>query len=215
MVRAVDRGGHWLGLADIGTAALAAGKQVDDLGAQAREETAIGQSSLQLGRLEDAHARLQRVLALHRQAGDRVGQGVSHRHLAHLQSRQGQPEQALDHARQTLTWFQAAGHRLGQARALNTSAGCTPNSATSDRLSLTARGPSASPRNSTTRSASPPSGPCRRRRRPRPTGPAWLTGVGRQSDLAEIDFDDERSSHFHNTAEDLSLAGSSLALSLR
>jgi tetratricopeptide repeat protein len=136
----VDRGGHWLGLADIGTAALAAGKQVDDLGAQAREETAIGQSSLQLGRLEDAHARLQRVLALHRQAGDRVGQGVSHRHLAHLQSRQGQPEQALDHARQTLTWFQAAGHRLGQARALNTSAGCTPNSATSDRLSLTAKG---------------------------------------------------------------------------
>jgi tetratricopeptide (TPR) repeat protein len=115
----LNRGGHWLDLADIGAVAVAAAKEVADLSAQARGESAIGRSAMQLGRFEEAHTRLQRALTLHRQAGDQVGQAVTHYQLASLWSRQSRPAQGLGHARQALTWFRAAGHRFGEARALN------------------------------------------------------------------------------------------------
>jgi tetratricopeptide (TPR) repeat protein len=76
-----------------------------------------------LGDDEQAHIHLRDALHLHTEAADLVGQAHTHIALSFRWGR-GRPDQALDHAEQALTLYQAAGHRRGQADALNAVSWC-------------------------------------------------------------------------------------------
>ena len=84
--------------------------------AQSHAHRFLARASTQLDRLDDAHTHHQRSLDV---AADPVEQARSHRELAYVCERQGRHDQALDHSRQAMELYEAAGHRRGQARALN------------------------------------------------------------------------------------------------
>ncbi|MBM7860997.1 AfsR/SARP family transcriptional regulator [Lentzea nigeriaca] len=112
----LERRGHWLDLAAVGHVALAAALRLADPLAQSHAHRFLARASTQLDRLDDAHLHHRRSLDV---AGDPVGQARSHRELAYVCERQGRHDQALDHSRQAMELYEAAGHRRGQAGALN------------------------------------------------------------------------------------------------
>jgi tetratricopeptide (TPR) repeat protein len=73
----------------------------------------------QLGRYTDAHTELGRALDLATRAGDHTMRAHTHLRISVLWGLQDRSTEALDHARQAFTRYEAAGHRAGQADALN------------------------------------------------------------------------------------------------
>lgn len=112
----LERRGHWPDLALVGQVALAAAVRLADPLAQSHAHRYLARASTQLGNLDDAHTHLQRSLDV---AGDAIGQALTHRELAFVCERQGRHDQALHHSSQAMELYAAAGHRRGQAGALN------------------------------------------------------------------------------------------------
>lgn len=115
----LDWQGHWHDHAAVARTALAAAARLTDPGAQALAHRQLARAYLRLGRLDDAHALLERALELCVGTGDRTGQANAHNNLAILWERRGEPARGLDHADRALDLFRAVGHRFGQANALN------------------------------------------------------------------------------------------------
>ncbi len=112
----LERRGHWPDLAAVGQVALAAAVRLADPLAQSHAHRYLARASTQLDALDDAHTHLRRSLDV---SGDPVGQALTHRELAYVCERQGRHDQALHHSAQAMELYAAAGHRRGQAGALN------------------------------------------------------------------------------------------------
>lgn len=112
----LERRGHWPDLAAVGQVALAAAVRLADPLAQSHAHRYLARASTQLDALDDAHTHLRRSLDV---SGDPVGQALTHRELAYVCERQGRHDQALHHSSQAMELYAAAGHRRGQAGALN------------------------------------------------------------------------------------------------
>jgi tetratricopeptide (TPR) repeat protein len=111
----LDRQGRWHEWAGAWQTALPpAGRLPHPAAATAHR--LLGQAANRLGDHEQAHSHLHHALHLHTEAADLVGQAHTHYALGRLW---GRPDRALDHDQQALTLYQAAGHRRGQATALN------------------------------------------------------------------------------------------------
>lgn len=115
----LDWQGHWHDHAAVARTALAAAARLHNPGAQALAHRQLARAYLRLGRLDDAHALLERTLELCIGTGDRTGQANAHNNIAILWERRGEPARGLEHASRALALFRAVGHRFGQANALN------------------------------------------------------------------------------------------------
>jgi DNA-binding SARP family transcriptional activator/tetratricopeptide (TPR) repeat protein len=123
------RQGHGHDLASTQHAAAVAARRLADHSAETRARRNLSGAYSILGRFEDAHTELMRVLELCREAGNQeagnqLEQAHVHRNLANIWEQRGNPGKALDHARQALARYEAAGDRGGQADALNTVGWC-------------------------------------------------------------------------------------------
>jgi tetratricopeptide (TPR) repeat protein len=95
-----------------------------DYATQARSHRILAEAYTFLDRLDDAHTQLDHALELTTQAGDQIQQANTHLRLTTLWDRQGEPTQALQHARQALHLYQTADHQVGQAEAVNAVGWC-------------------------------------------------------------------------------------------
>jgi tetratricopeptide (TPR) repeat protein len=114
----LHRRGHWQDQAATSRTALTAATRLADPTAQTRAYRGLAYAYTRLGRLDDAHTQLSHALDLATRA-DQTEQAHTHQTLALLWTRRGDPTQGLDHARQSLDLFEAAGNQAGQADALN------------------------------------------------------------------------------------------------
>src|SRR5262249_30536943 len=115
--------GYWTDSFDVQKIALHAARRLKDRAGEARIQRILSSTAVRLGRHEDARLHSHQALAVYAELGDLVGQGHIHNVLANLElavEREARPTKALDHARQSLDLFQSAGHRSGEAMALNT-----------------------------------------------------------------------------------------------
>jgi DNA-binding SARP family transcriptional activator len=112
----LERRGHWPDLAAVGRIALAAAVRLADPLAQSHAHRYLARAATQLNDLDDARTHLQRSLDV---SGEPAAQALTHRELAYVCERQGRHDQALHHSSQALRLYAAAGHRRGQAGALN------------------------------------------------------------------------------------------------
>ncbi|WP_198680765.1 AfsR/SARP family transcriptional regulator [Lentzea terrae] len=112
----LERRGHWPDLALVGEVALAAALRLADPLAQSHAHRYLARASTQLGNLDEAHTHLRRSLDV---SSDAIGQALTHRELAFVCERQGHHDQALHHSSQAMELYAEAGHRRGQAGALN------------------------------------------------------------------------------------------------
>jgi tetratricopeptide (TPR) repeat protein len=90
-----------------------------DRGLQARAHRTIAIASFRLGRLGDADTHLRRCLELGRDIHDPAITALGHVNLAVLRGTQGRHDEALEHARQGLDYYEADGDRRRQARVFN------------------------------------------------------------------------------------------------
>jgi tetratricopeptide (TPR) repeat protein len=125
----LDRRGHWHDQAATQHAALDAARRLADPSAQANAHRELGRAYTSLGRDDDALTQLRHALDIYGQTGDRVGQARTHMNIHMVLERQGRHAtalhaealyvEALHHVHRALGLFRAAGHRDGQATALN------------------------------------------------------------------------------------------------
>jgi DNA-binding SARP family transcriptional activator/tetratricopeptide (TPR) repeat protein len=119
----LNRQGHWHDWAATWQLALAAAQRLADPSAQATAHRGLSWAYNQLGRYNEATIQLHQALDLHDKAGDQVGHADVHLDLGKallLTDR----NVALDHAQEALRLYRAAGHRTGQALALNNIGWC-------------------------------------------------------------------------------------------
>jgi tetratricopeptide (TPR) repeat protein len=100
-------------------AALAAADRLGHLGARAYAHRFLARALFRQQRLADAVVHLEQSLHLHRQAGDPTGLGHVHHELAVVWDPMGDIHKSFEHDQQALCFYWAAGHRRGQAVALN------------------------------------------------------------------------------------------------
>lgn len=116
----LPRRGRWQAYVATHDTALAAGRRLGDLGAQAYAHREIGYAQGLLGSYQDARAHLERALDLYRRLGERGNEAITTIHMAHLSGWQDRNSEAREHARQALDIAQAIGRTATQANALNT-----------------------------------------------------------------------------------------------
>jgi DNA-binding SARP family transcriptional activator/DNA-binding XRE family transcriptional regulator len=114
-----DWQGYWQELAATQESALAAARSLGDRAGQAQACRFLGRAQILLGAYAEAAAHLAAALDLGRQLGDGILQARVHLDLAMVFERQERRLDGLGDAEQALRLFGAAGHRWGQARALN------------------------------------------------------------------------------------------------
>jgi tetratricopeptide (TPR) repeat protein/transcriptional regulator with XRE-family HTH domain len=115
----LGRQGHWHDLTATWQAALNAGGRLGDPATCLYAHRMVATAHTLLGRNSDAHAHLLSALDLCTQTGECADQAHVRHALAYLWGRQGRPDRALGYAQQASALYQAAGHRRGQAIALN------------------------------------------------------------------------------------------------
>jgi DNA-binding SARP family transcriptional activator len=115
----LDLRAHWHDRATVHAAAVAAAQRLEDRSAQAYARCGLARAQIWLGRYEEARALLQPALELLDDLSDAAALADVHRTLARSYARAGQPAIALPHDEQALALYQLAGHRCGQATALN------------------------------------------------------------------------------------------------
>jgi tetratricopeptide (TPR) repeat protein len=115
----LDRRGLWWELAATQETALAAARRLGDRLGETEATRLLGLACLRLGRYAEAeiHLNASRDLAL--ALDDPARQGHCRMNLAQVSARQGDHVDALSHAQQAHSSFKVAGHRYGQANALN------------------------------------------------------------------------------------------------
>jgi tetratricopeptide (TPR) repeat protein len=125
MVSFFDLKGHWHDAVTVHRYALAAARRTADRAAKARTHRSLSAALIHLDAEDYAYQHLQSALCLYVQLGDRIGQARVNLDLARVVDRlgchrsPGHAEQSLRYAEHALALLQAAGHRAGQARALN------------------------------------------------------------------------------------------------
>ena len=124
MVTFLNREGHWHELATVGSAALAAGRRLEDQYAQAQAHCFLAYAETRLGHFEAADTELREALDLYGRDGDRAGQAHAHLNLAYAMERRSHHREALDHCQRALELYRSAGHERGQAIALNSVGWC-------------------------------------------------------------------------------------------
>jgi DNA-binding SARP family transcriptional activator/Tfp pilus assembly protein PilF len=115
----LDRRAHWHDQAATQHTALQAALRQADRTGEALARRGLARALAQLGRYEDAHEHLRRVLRLYGELGDAAGLARTHYALARVFGRQGRYRDALDHVQQALEKFDTHGDRAVQAAALN------------------------------------------------------------------------------------------------
>jgi len=113
------RQGPWHDLVTVWHAALSAGRQRDDVAAQAYAHRRLARAYTLLDCPDDADRNYQHALDLYSGAGDRAGQAHTHHDLAILFERQGRMPDALMHAELALEFTEPA-NMLARASYLNT-----------------------------------------------------------------------------------------------
>jgi tetratricopeptide (TPR) repeat protein len=114
----LDLHGHWYDRVAAWYAALDAAKGLANPPAQAYAHRSLADTDMRLNRHSDAYHQLQCAMALYTDAGDLLGQALTHHCLDWYWERQGNVEQALECAQQSLVLFRAVGDQRGQAWAL-------------------------------------------------------------------------------------------------
>ncbi|MEW2473308.1 tetratricopeptide repeat protein [Micromonospora gifhornensis] len=115
----LDRLGAWQDQLVVQERALVAASRAGDRDGQARAHRNRAVACLRLEDYDQAHAHLDRSLALYTTLGDAIGSARAHLNLGILAERQGRYQQALYSAEQARDLFTAAGNTSGAANALN------------------------------------------------------------------------------------------------
>ncbi len=113
-----DRAGYWHDWAACQHIALAAAERLGDIAAQSSAHRYLGRASFYI-RQQDALPHMTRSVQLRHQIGPPAAEAGIHIDIARLHEQRGDMEQALHSAQQALRLYQAAGHRIGEAYALN------------------------------------------------------------------------------------------------
>jgi tetratricopeptide (TPR) repeat protein len=121
VVTFLNRQGHWHELSTVGNRALAAGRRLADPYAQAQAWCMRAYADTRLGWFDAADTDLRQALGLY---ADPVGRAHAHLNLAYVYERRDRPAEALDHSQRALELYRSAGHRRGQAIALNAVGWC-------------------------------------------------------------------------------------------
>ena len=116
--------GHWQLLMATQETALAATRQQGNLAGQVSALHYLTQAKLRVGDYDAARLHLDEVLDLGERLADDAVRARAHLDLGHVFELQGQPDQALHHAEQALLGYRSAGHRPGEADALNAVGWC-------------------------------------------------------------------------------------------
>jgi DNA-binding SARP family transcriptional activator len=114
-----DWQGYWQDLAATQESALAAARRLGDRAGQAQARRFLGRAQMRLGAYAEAGAHLAEAAELGRQLGSSILQARVHLDLVQVFEGQGRTGDGLTHAGLALRLFRAAGHRWGEARALN------------------------------------------------------------------------------------------------
>jgi DNA-binding SARP family transcriptional activator/tetratricopeptide (TPR) repeat protein len=99
--------------------ALCAAERSADKDALGYAHRGLGVANVRLGQLTESRHHHERALRLFGEIGDHGGLGTTHINLASLSDAEGNYTEALRHTQQAHDHFEAARHRVGQARALN------------------------------------------------------------------------------------------------
>ena len=112
--------GPWTEWAAMTQLALAAAQRLAEPEAEARTRHYLGYARARLADYPSAHEHFDAALRLFGQLGDQANQAHVHLTASIMLEMQGRPPgEALDRARQALDGYRAAGHRAGEANALN------------------------------------------------------------------------------------------------
>jgi tetratricopeptide (TPR) repeat protein len=112
--------GPWTEWAAAAQLALAAAQRLAEPEAEARTRHYLGYARARLADYPSAHEHFDAALRLFGQLGDQANQAHVHLTASIMLELQGRPPgEALDRARQALDGYRAAGHRAGEANALN------------------------------------------------------------------------------------------------
>jgi tetratricopeptide (TPR) repeat protein len=114
-----DWQGYWHEMAATQESALAAARGLGDRAGQFQAARFLGRAQMLLGAHAEAGANLAEALELGRELGSSILQARVHVDLAVAFERQGRRRDGLGHAEQALRLFRAAGHRWGEALAIN------------------------------------------------------------------------------------------------
>jgi tetratricopeptide (TPR) repeat protein len=99
--------------------ALAAATRLGDRAGEAHALCGLGRAHALVGSADESRACLSRALLLFRDLGDDATSAQVHVHMAGALAQQGRYRDAISHAEQARDLFAAAGHRNGQAGAVN------------------------------------------------------------------------------------------------
>lgn len=113
-----DRAGYWHDWAACQQIALAVAERLGDIAAQSNAHRYLGRASFYI-QPHDALHHLTRSVQLRHQIGPPAAEAGIHIDIARLHEQRGNIDKALRSARQALTLYQAAQHRVGEAHALN------------------------------------------------------------------------------------------------
>ncbi|MBO3680769.1 tetratricopeptide repeat protein [Streptomyces sp. NEAU-YJ-81] len=126
-----DYRGHWHDWAAVQRIALGAAQRLGDPAWQAGAHRGLGNCHTQMGRLDEGHHHFRHALDLYERLGDPIRQAHVHRGLGWVCGRLGchrdgwvcgrlgRHRDALGHNERALTLYRQAGHRAGEALALN------------------------------------------------------------------------------------------------
>ncbi len=118
MVDFCELTGRWPDWLSSQRTALAAVQRLGDRAGEARCRRALGYVCARTGLGQEAHAQLSRALGLFRQVHDPVGEARTHQDMSVMFDGEGLAL-ALRHDEHALRLYRQAGHRTGQANALN------------------------------------------------------------------------------------------------
>jgi tetratricopeptide (TPR) repeat protein/transcriptional regulator with XRE-family HTH domain len=113
------RRGWWHDLQSIQQTALEAATRLGSLTGQAHALRSLGQAQAMADSLDEGVVHISRALLLFQDLGDDFGCAIAHECMSFALGRHGRHRDALGHARESKKFYHAAGHRVGQASALN------------------------------------------------------------------------------------------------
>jgi len=113
------RRGPTLALLATQPSAVRSAGRLGDPRTQANAHRGLGSAYIRLGRLAEADVELQRALDFYRQAGDVLGQALTHNNRVHLFNRPDQAQRFIDECAHALALYRAIGHREGEATTLS------------------------------------------------------------------------------------------------
>jgi len=115
----LDLRGDWYELDTAWQIALDAARRLDHRRAAAYAHHALTNVYMCIGRYDECDHHARRAIELYAEAEDTLGQAATHRIVAAVHWRRGDPRLALAHGQQALVLYRGAGHQRGTANTLN------------------------------------------------------------------------------------------------